>query len=629
MGGFITGGQTHFLVDGNGRVINHAGLASRSPIGEDWAGEEAVQRVVLGETNSIRTHNLDGLEIIASFSPLSSMALPGESSYLGRDIRLSNSEPSPQTTYLASYSPSSLPAGSGELFEPARLIPVSYRTTDRIAKPPAAPEYGMVQTSWGLVIEESWAELTRTSQQYGRWLLLLLVLGAVAPAVVIGVGARQVTRPIARFSSVAREMAGGKLDQVITVRTGDELEELAEQFNRMSAQLRVSYADLEQRVADRTRELTTLNGIAADVSRSLDLDDVFSAALARTLEATGMEVGLAYCLEDDGETLALIAHRGLAEEPVRDVIRLPFGASAAGRANQEEYPVVLDVSDCPESSLRALLQAEGLQMAISIPLTVKGRIVGAVNLGSLTVRDVPPEELSLLAAIGQQMGVAVENAQLYEQAEASAVIAERNRLARDLHDAVTQTLFAASLIAEVLPRLMERKPDEGRRRLAELRELTRGALAEMRTLLLELRPSALVEVELGSLLQQLAESITGRARVPVVVKMEGECVVPADVKVALYRIAQEALNNVAKHAGASEASVSVRCQAEQVTLQISDDGRGFGPADVSPQSLGVGIMRERAKAIGAELEIKSEPEQGTRVVVVWPRVQDQARKPYQ
>jgi signal transduction histidine kinase len=151
----------------------------------------------------------------------------------------------------------------------------------------------------------------------------------------------------------------------------------------------------------------------------------------------------------------------------------------------------------------------------------------------------------------------------------------------------------------------------------------------MRTLLLELRPSALVEVELGSLLQQLAESITGRARVPVVVKMEGECVVPADVKVALYRIAQEALNNVAKHAGASEASVSVRCQAEQVTLQISDDGRGFDPADVSAQSLGVGIMRERAKAIGAELEIKSKPEQGTRVVVVWPRVQDQARKPYQ
>jgi two-component system nitrate/nitrite sensor histidine kinase NarX len=487
----------------------------------------------------------------------------------------------------------------------------------------------MVQTSWGLVIEESWAELTHTSQQYGRWLLLLLVVGALVPAVVIGVGARQVTQPIARLASAAREMAGGKLDQVITVRTGDELEELAAQFNRMSAQLRVSYADLEQRVANRTRELTTLNGIAADVSRSLDLDDVFSAALARTLETTGMEVGLAYCLEDDGETLALIAHRGLAEESVRDVIRLPLGASAAGRANRGDYPVVLEVADYPESSLKALLQAEGLQMAISIPLTVKGRIVGAVNLGSLTVRDVPPEELSLLAAIGQQMGVAVENAQLYEQAEESAVVAERNRLARDLHDAVTQTLFSASLIAEVLPRLMERKPDEGRRRLAELRELTRGALAEMRTLLLELRPSALVEVELGSLLQQLAESITGRARVPVVVKMEGECVVPADVKVALYRIAQEALNNVAKHAGASEASVRVRCQAEQVTLQISDDGRGFGPADVSAQSLGVGIMRERAKAIGAELEIKSKPEQGTRVVVVWPRVQDQARKPYQ
>jgi signal transduction histidine kinase len=200
-------------------------------------------------------------------------------------------------------------------------------------------------------------------------------------------------------------------------------------------------------------------------------------------------------------------------------------------------------------------------------------------------------------------------------------------LARDLHDAVTQTLFSASLIAEVLPRIWERHPEEGRRRLDELRELTRGALAEMRTLLLELRPSALVDAALGDLLRQLAESITGRARVPVSVEVEGECALPPEVKVALYRIAQEALNNVAKHAGASQALVSLRYfpldvggergGAGVVELRVSDDGRGFNLESVPPESLGLGIMRERAEAIGAALNIDSEVGHGTQVVVAW------------
>ena len=206
---------------------------------------------------------------------------------------------------------------------------------------------------------------------------------------------------------------------------------------------------------------------------------------------------------------------------------------------------------------------------------------------------------------------------LAHQVQEKAVVAERNRLARDLHDAVTQTLFSASLIAEVLPRIWERDPEEGRRRLGELRELNRGALAEMRTLLLELRPSALVEAELADLLRQLAESVTGRARVPVALEVEGTGALPAEVKVALYRIGQEALNNVAKHAGASQATVSLRCQPGTVTLRIRDDGRGFDPASIAVESLGLGIMRERAEAIGARLAIESRVGQGTKVTVVW------------
>ncbi|MCP4517736.1 MAG: PAS domain S-box protein, partial [Delftia sp.] len=162
---------------------------------------------------------------------------------------------------------------------------------------------------------------------------------------------------------------------------------------------------------------------------------------------------------------------------------------------------------------------------------------------------------------------------LEQQVKEQAVAAERSRLARDLHDAVSQTLFSASLIADVLPQIWERNPDEGQRRLEEIRQLTRGALAEMRALLLELRPTALAEADLGDLLRQLAEATTGRARVPVALEVEGEPSGPLapDVKVALYRIAQESLNNVAKHAGASQVTVGLRYQGERVEVRISDD----------------------------------------------------------
>jgi signal transduction histidine kinase len=154
--------------------------------------------------------------------------------------------------------------------------------------------------------------------------------------------------------------------------------------------------------------------------------------------------------------------------------------------------------------------------------------------------------------------------------------------------------------------------------LQDLRQSSRGALAEMRTLLLELRPAALVEADLGDLLRQLAEAATGREGLPVTVAVEGKLELPPDVHVALYRIAQEALNNVVRHARASQAMVRLRrFPPASVELHISDDGRGFDPASVPPDHLGLDIMRERAEAIGATLKIDSQPGHGTQITVVW------------
>jgi PAS domain S-box-containing protein len=196
-------------------------------------------------------------------------------------------------------------------------------------------------------------------------------------------------------------------------------------------------------------------------------------------------------------------------------------------------------------------------------------------------------------------------------------VEERTRLARDLHDAVSQTLFSTTLIAEVLPKLWERNKEDGLKKLEEVRQLTRGALAEMRTLLFELRPAALADADLNDLLRQLAESVIGRARVPVTLEVDGVREVPPDVKIALYRIAQEALNNIAKHSGASQAKVSLHCQLHRITLQITDNGHGFDISNVASGSFGLNNMKERAAQINAALQIDSKIDRGTEITVDW------------
>jgi signal transduction histidine kinase len=141
----------------------------------------------------------------------------------------------------------------------------------------------------------------------------------------------------------------------------------------------------------------------------------------------------------------------------------------------------------------------------------------------------------------------------------------------------------------------------------------------MRAMLLELRPAALAEQRLDRLLEQLAEAMMSRTRTPVRTTLAKDCALPDEAKIALYRLAQEALNNVAKHARASAVEVSLVCAAEQVTLGIRDDGCGFDREAVEAGQLGLAIMRERAQAIGAELEIRGEPGQGTEIVVRWRR----------
>jgi signal transduction histidine kinase len=213
--------------------------------------------------------------------------------------------------------------------------------------------------------------------------------------------------------------------------------------------------------------------------------------------------------------------------------------------------------------------------------------------------------------------LAAAQAQLLVQAQETAVLEERSRIARDLHDSVTQTIYSATLITEVLPKVWVRNPEEGERNLFKLRQLVRGALAEMRTLLFELRPSALAKADLRTLLPQLSDAFTGRTHIPVDATVNLRNQPPVEVKTAIYRITQEALNNISKHAHATEASITLRQDSNTVQLTISDNGHGFDPANIASENMGIAIMQERAAAIQAQLTIESETEAGTQLHLIW------------
>jgi PAS domain S-box-containing protein len=374
---------------------------------------------------------------------------------------------------------------------------------------------------------------------------------------------------------------------------------------------------LERRVQERTRELErrrqvadTLRDILAILNSDRPLPEILQHIVAQASLLLQADASAIYQMQEDPEAqsaLTIQASCGLSSEQLTNPLNLTQPAAVKQVVENGELLTVTNPDDGPSTYCAQL----------AVPLRIKDEIYGGLMLYYLEPRKFSDEEIELAVMFGDQAVLAIENAGLRARAERTAVAAERNRIARDLHDSVTQTLFSATLIAEVLPKLVERNGKEGMRRLEELRQLTRGALAEMRTLLLELRPATLIEVQVEELLRQLTEAARGRARIPIELQTEVTAPLPPDVKVAFYYIAQEALNNVAKHARAGSAHVHVASHAQGAVLSVHDDGQGFDILQVTPEHLGLAIMRERSESIGGRLTIESVPGEGTEITIRW------------
>ena len=328
---------------------------------------------------------------------------------------------------------------------------------------------------------------------------------------------------------------------------------------------KLAYLLLEQRVAERTRELQTLLNVSEELTSTLELKPLIGLVLDYTAELLGYD--LAAVLVPRGDKFVYLDYRGdnmpedlhgtEAHPAVLFAVQEVIAERDAGYVDDLFGPDVLAQKFASRLPPHVLQHMAGLHAALGVPMEVKDRVIGVMLLMHREPGHYNEGHVKLATGIADLAAVAMENARLYERAQDMAVIEERQRLARDLHDAVTQTLFSASLIAEVLPKIWHRDPEETERRLEELRWFTRGALAEMRMLLLELRPTGLTNTTLGELLRQLADATTARTRFPILLQVQSNATLLPNVQVAFYRIAQEALNNIWKHASAGQVRVTL------------------------------------------------------------------------
>jgi nitrate/nitrite-specific signal transduction histidine kinase len=698
-----------YLVNSDGMAILHS---DRTRVGQSLRGIPAVDAVLAGETGARRVRDDSGREILTSYAPV-----PG--------------------------------------------------------------------TTWGLVIEQPWSSLTASITSYQRAILGLSASGLVLLGVLVTLGVRRTTGPLRELVSASRAISEGDFQTRVTAATGDEVETLAIQFNRMSARLQESYHALARRAARRERELATLNDVTAASSLERELPDVFRESLLSLDRALGLGAAAIWTVDAGTDRSAFAASHG-DPEAVRSLIASPdtdrlraellgpaLRSDTGGSTGTADAPVVVEwaeggtlvgvpvvargrrlgmlaailrAEEAPDSEQVQLLTTVGQQLGlaveshqlfadasrraelfrliadvgghitsirslvelmdavvesihqrlgyerVAIGLVEDGRVVMKAGAGggwehlspqppgfvvgeqgligwaassgeSLLVPDVRADpryiplaasdatcselvvplrtgstvlgvldvqsecrqpfteiDRTVLESLAAQAAIAIENVRLAERSHEMAVLEERTRIARDLHDAVSQTLWTAGLIADVLPSLWRSNRVEGQRSLGQLQQLTHGALAELRMLLLELRPAALAGANLGELLRQLADGTTSRKHLAMRVSVDGHVELPVDIKIGLYRIAQEAISNVVKHACATRVAITLQTQGDAVRLRIEDNGcirePSGGPA--SGPGLGMDIMRERARSMGARTQVERSDEGGTRVQVTWP-----------
>lgn len=366
----------------------------------------------------------------------------------------------------------------------------------------------------------------------------------------------------------------------------------------------------------RLSESESIQRIAKGLLQRIGLDEVLQIICAEAMQLTGATGSAVLLLEEDG----WLRVTKTAGSPAYSVNRLPISGSFAGRAFQTGEHVWVNLQDShPDDDVHQLQGypwIKGLVSLLVVPLKVDTKVIGILNILNKP-SEITQEDMRIIDLFADQAAIIIEHVRLQYQAEQLAVLEERQRLARELHDSVTQALYSVTLYADAARMAFSaEKWDALERNLQEVRNMSREAMYDMRLLVFELRPFMLETEGLASALRARLAAVEGRSGLKTEVLVEEERRLPIKMEEELYRIAQEGLNNVVKHARATQVQIRLKYDEKTVSLEMNDDGRGFEP-EAAHQSGGFGLqgIHERVQQLGGTLNIESAPLRGTRLSV--------------
>ena len=466
---------------------------------------------------------------------------------------------------------------------------------------------------------------------------------------------RTVLNPLSRLTESAQKLSQGDYSARASSNKNDEIGMLAQTFNEMAEsveqrtreleasrqELAEWNIDLENKIEQRTKELSALNAVVTTISQSLNLDKILNDALSKILTVMEIEAGVVHLLDEKTGQLVTMVHRGLSSKYAQEIKKLKPGEGIAGRVVQSGEPIVVnDAMDSPQVTTM-VGEKEEFQAYISLPVKWKNKVLGALSLASYLPNKFEPETVHLLSAMGEALGIAVENARAAQRLEEankireqllekliSAQEEERQRIARELHDEASQSLAALALNLEAIADTLPVRYRDTKQKLDTLKEQAIQTLGGIRNLALELRPSSLDDLGLPMAIDWYAKDYLTKRGLDVKIEViNPKTKLPAYTETMLFRIIQEALTNIVKHAAASKVRVQLQLSDSVAIVQVDDNGKGFNTeaalsGEGIRQNLGLHGMAERATLLGGTFTIKSQPGQGTHLRVEVPLVEE-------
>ncbi len=498
---------------------------------------------------------------------------------------------------------------------------------------------------WGVIVEQPVDEAFRMPRTLQSQLIGYGLIAVAAGLALAYLTTRPVVRPINALTNASQAIAAGELDHPLDVSGEGEIGRLARSFDDMRVNLRQSREEiarwnreLEARVALRTRELAALVASSHALTSTLELDGLFELVLQETRAVLPLAEGIAVFLYEP-DTQVLVVRSSLGIGLPAAPMRFQIDETIAGTVFATQAPLLVRTAQDFRAHQANIGPGErAVQSVLGVPLTAKGTRLGVLMLYNFSREAAFAEsEVPILQALGDQAAAAIDNARLYTELQAKEVVRtqllekliaaqeeERKRIARDLHDEFAQTLTALTISLQSSIHGLPPALDTLKQQLVETHSLSAQLLKEISQWILELRPTALDDLGLVPAIRWYARNRLESAGTTVVVEATGfKRRLPTGIETNLFRIAQEAISNIAKHAHARRVHIRLVCDAAHVSIDVEDDGLGFEAgqrftAGDGMRGLGQHGMRERATLVGGSLTIDSHPGAGTRVHVEVP-----------